>query len=115
MTDGRNISSIFVQVLILWFKNREVDYFEFCKLWSSSAFKLVLVKKRLCCGKDLMHRYDVDGHIRKARCMVRDGVVLSELYDVMQLSHNYRKLRMVLHQVKSRFMLNIIKDEILQN
>jgi hypothetical protein len=27
------IGSIFVQLWILWFRNHEQDYFEFCKLW----------------------------------------------------------------------------------
>jgi hypothetical protein len=100
-------------VWILWFKNHEVDYFEFYKLWSSSAFKLVSKKKRLCRGKDLMHRYGADGHVCKATCMVRGVLVLSELYVVMRLTHNYRKLGMVLRQVKLMSMSNIIKDEIL--
>jgi hypothetical protein len=52
---------------MLWFKNREVNYFEFCKLWSSSAFRLVLEKKIHCCGKDPKHRYDVDGYVHKAK------------------------------------------------
>jgi hypothetical protein len=63
------------------FKNHEADYFEFYKLWSSSAFKLVLEKKRLNHGKDLVHRYGVDGHVRKAKCMVRGHVLLSNLSD----------------------------------
>jgi hypothetical protein len=70
-------------VCISWFKNREEDYFEFCKLWSSSAFKLVSEKKRLCRGKDPMHRYDTDWHARKATHMVRGVVLLSDLYVVM--------------------------------
>jgi hypothetical protein len=53
------------------------------KLWSSSAFKLVLEKKRLCRGKDPMHRYDTDWHVRKATHMVRGVVLLSDLYVVM--------------------------------
>ena len=68
---------------IPWFKNREADYIEFCKLWSSSAFKLVSEKKRLNRGKDLVHRYDADGHVRKAKRMVRGHVLLSNLYVVM--------------------------------
>jgi hypothetical protein len=66
-----------------WFKNREADYFEFCKLWSSSAFKLVSEKKRLNRGKKLMHRCGVDGHVRKTKRMVRGLVLLSNLYVVM--------------------------------
>jgi hypothetical protein len=67
-------------VRIPWFKNREVNYFEFCKLWSSSAFKLVSEKKRLYHEKDLMHRYGADGHVRKAKHMIRGLVLLSDLY-----------------------------------
>jgi hypothetical protein len=70
-------------VRISWFKNREADYFEFCKLWSSSTFKLVLEKKRLDHGKDPAHRYDADGHVRKAKRMVGGHVQLSNLYVVM--------------------------------
>jgi hypothetical protein len=74
---------IFFQVQISWFKNCEADYFEFCKLWSSSAFKLVLEKKRLDRGKDPAHRYGADGHVRKAKRMVGGHVQLSNLYVVM--------------------------------
>jgi hypothetical protein len=70
-------------VRIPWFKNHEADYFEFCKLWSSSAFKLLLEKKRLNHGKDPAHRYGVDGHVRKVERMVRGHVLLSNLYVVM--------------------------------
>ena len=87
---------------IPWFKNREADYFEFCKLWSSSAFRAVSKKKRLCRGKDPKHRYGADGHVRKAKRMVRATVVLSVIYVVMRLTLNYRKLGMVLRQVRSR-------------
>jgi hypothetical protein len=56
---------------IPWFKNREAGYFEFCKLWSSSSFKMVSKKKVLNHGKDQMHRYVTDGHVHKAKHMVR--------------------------------------------
>jgi hypothetical protein len=36
-------------------------------------------KKRLCRGKDPKHRYGVDDHVRKSKCMVRAGVVLSAI------------------------------------
>jgi hypothetical protein len=65
------------------FKNYEADYSKFCNIWSSSAFKLVSEKKILYHGKDLMHRYDTDGHVRKAKHMVRCVVLLSDLYVVM--------------------------------
>jgi hypothetical protein len=70
-------------VRILWFQNHEADYFEFCKLWSSSAFKQVLEKKRLNHGKKLAHRDGTDGHVHKAKRMVRGHVLLSNLYVVM--------------------------------
>jgi hypothetical protein len=69
-------------VRILWFKNCEVNYFEFCKLWSSSSFKLVSEKKDFL-GKDMMHRYDVDRHVGNAKRMIRGNVILSGLYVVM--------------------------------
>jgi hypothetical protein len=50
------------------------------KLWSSSAFMVLSKKKRLCRGKDLKHRYDSDGHVHKSRRIVRDGVVVSDIY-----------------------------------
>jgi hypothetical protein len=102
-------------VQILWFKNREADYFEFYKLWSSSAFKLVSEKKILCCGKDLMHRYGADGHVCKAKCMVKDGVLLSNIYVVMWQTHSYRKFEMVLRQVKLRSLWNIMNVQILRS
>jgi hypothetical protein len=64
-------------------QNYEVDYFEFCKLWSISAFKLVSDKKILNRGKKPTHRYDADGHVRKVKCMVRGHVLLCNLYVVM--------------------------------
>jgi hypothetical protein len=71
------------QVRILWFKNCEVDYFEFCKLWSSSVFRMVSENKRLCRGKDLMHRYGADGHVRKAKRIIRGPILLSNLYAIL--------------------------------
>jgi hypothetical protein len=62
---------MFVHVVILWFRNDKEDYVEFCKLWSSSAFKEKFEKKRLNHGKDPKHIYDVDGHAHKSQCMVR--------------------------------------------
>jgi hypothetical protein len=38
-------------------------------------------KKRRCRGKDPKHRYDVDGHARKSKCMVKAGVMLSVCYN----------------------------------
>jgi hypothetical protein len=73
-------SSIFVQAWIPLFRNREHDYFEFCKLWSSRAFRALSEKKRLYHGKDPKHKYDADGHIHKSKRMVRVGVVLSAIY-----------------------------------
>jgi hypothetical protein len=67
-------------VRILWFRNCEQNYFELYDLWSSSAFKLVSEKKRLCRAKDPKHMYGVDGHARKAKCMVRAHVVLIAIY-----------------------------------
>jgi hypothetical protein len=63
--------TIFVQVRIPWFKNHELDYLEFCKLWSSSAFRAVFEKKRLCRGKVSKHTYGTDGHVRKSQHMVK--------------------------------------------
>jgi hypothetical protein len=63
----------------MWFMNYEQDYLEFCKLWSSSAFRALCEKKRLYHGKNPKHRYDVEGHVRKSKCMVRAGVVLSAI------------------------------------
>jgi hypothetical protein len=65
----RCTSSIFVQVWIPWFKNHK--QLEFCKLWSSSAFRALSEKKRLYRGKDLKHKYDTDGHVHMSLRMVR--------------------------------------------
>jgi hypothetical protein len=46
-------------------------YLEFYKYWSSPAFKTKSEKKRINCGKDLKHRHDTDGHVRKSQRMVR--------------------------------------------
>jgi hypothetical protein len=66
-------------VRILWFRNTEQDYFEFYKLWSSSAFRALSEKKRLCHRKDLKHRYGADGHVRKSKRVVIASVVLSAI------------------------------------
>jgi hypothetical protein len=58
-------------MVIQWFRNHKQDYLEFCKLWSSSAFKVKSEKKRLNRGKDLKHRYDADGYARKSQRMIR--------------------------------------------
>jgi hypothetical protein len=67
----------------MWFQNCEAYYFEFCNLWSSSDFKLVSENKGLNRGKKLVHRYGANGHVRKAKHMVRDHVLLGNLYVVM--------------------------------
>jgi hypothetical protein len=51
----------------------------------------------------------------KAKRMVRGVVLLSGLYVVMWLTHNYMKFKMVLCQVKLRSLLKIIKNQILQS
>jgi hypothetical protein len=61
-----------------------------------------------------MYRYGIDGHVLKSKHMVRCHVLLSDLYVVMRLTHNYKKFKMMLGQEKSRSLLNIIKDQILQ-
>jgi hypothetical protein len=43
------------------FKNGGTDYFEFYKLWSTSGFKFVSQKKRLCHGTDTKHKYGCRG------------------------------------------------------
>jgi hypothetical protein len=56
-----NSATYGLQVLSSWFQRRKILYH----------------------GKDLMHRYDTDGHVRKAKHMVRCVVLLSDLYVVM--------------------------------
>jgi hypothetical protein len=63
--------SIFVQVVIPWFRHYTLIYLEFYKYWYSPKFKAKSEKKRLNHGKDPRHRYDTNGHIRKSRHMVR--------------------------------------------
>jgi hypothetical protein len=58
-------ASIFVHVIIPWFKYRKPVYLEFCKLCSSPEFKAKFEKKRLNRRNDPKHRYVTDGHIRK--------------------------------------------------
>jgi hypothetical protein len=61
-----------------------------------------------------MHRYGIDGHVHKAKHMVSGVVLLSDLYVVMRLIHNYRKFKMVLCQAKPKSLLNIINSQILR-
>jgi hypothetical protein len=63
--------SIFVQVVIPWYRHHMEDYLEFYKYWSSPAFKAKSKKKRMNHGKDPKHKYDADGHVRKPQRMVR--------------------------------------------
>jgi hypothetical protein len=51
----------------------------------------------------------------KAKRMVRGVVLLSGLYVIMWLTHNYMKFKMVLCQVKSRSLMKIIKNQILRS
>jgi hypothetical protein len=39
---------------------------EFCRLWSSPAFKAKSEEKKLNHGKDPKHKYGVDGHVCKS-------------------------------------------------
>jgi hypothetical protein len=95
--------SIFVQVVIPWFRNYREVYLEFCKYWSSPEFKAKSEKKRMNHGKDLKHRYDPDGHIRKSQCMVR-FCGSSDIYMniVMWLTLNYKPSGMALWGVTFR-------------
>jgi hypothetical protein len=95
--------SIFVQVVIPWFRHRKPVYLEFCKYWSSPEFKAKSKKKRLNCGKDPKHRYDTDGHIRKSQRMVRFcGSSAIYMNVVMRLTLNYRPSGMALWGVTLR-------------
>jgi hypothetical protein len=78
---------------------------------------LVLEKKRLNHGKDLMHRYATDGHVCKDKCMVRSSScsIKWPIYVVIWLTHNYKRFEIVLTQVTSMSLLNIIKDRILRS
>jgi hypothetical protein len=98
-----SIVSIFVQVVILWFRNRKEVHLEFYKYQSSPAFKRKSENKRINRGKDLKHRYDADGHVRKSQCMVRfHGSSAIYMYVVMRLTLNYWPSEMTLCQVASR-------------
>jgi hypothetical protein len=46
-------------------------YLELCKYWSSPEFKAKFEKKRINHAKDLKHRYDAGGHIRKLQRMIK--------------------------------------------
>jgi hypothetical protein len=78
---------------------------------------MVLEKKRLNHGKDLMHRYATDGHVCKDKRMVRSSScsIKWPIYVVIWLTHNYRRFEIVLTQVTSMSLLNIIKDRILRS
>jgi hypothetical protein len=58
-------------VVIPWLRNHREVYLELCRYWSSLEFKVKYEKKRLNHGKDLKHRYDAGGHVRKSQRMVR--------------------------------------------
>jgi hypothetical protein len=78
-------------------------YLEFCKYWSSLAFKVKFKKKRMNRGKDPKHRYNVDGHVCKLQHMVRfhDSSVVY-MYVGMRLTLNCMPSGMALCQVTSR-------------
>jgi hypothetical protein len=89
--------SIFVQVVIPWFKNGKEVYLEFCRYWSSLKFKVKSKKKRMNCGKHPKHTYGADGHVHKSQHMVRlCGSSVMYMYVVMRLTLNYRPNGMVL-------------------
>jgi hypothetical protein len=78
-------------VVIPLFKQRKPIYLEFCNYWSSPEFKVKYEKKRLNRGKDLKHKYDVDGHIRMSQHIIRfcssSAIYLNV---VMRLTLNYK-------------------------
>jgi hypothetical protein len=70
---------------------------EFCRYWSSPAFKVKSELKRLNHRKDSKHRYNADGHVCKSQRMVRYcGSSAIYMFVVMRLTLNYRSSRMVL-------------------
>jgi hypothetical protein len=94
---------IFIQVVIPWFRHCREVYLEFCKYWSSPAFKVKSEQKRLNRVKDPKHRYDVDGHVCKSQCMIRfHGSSVIYIFVVMRLTLNYSPSGMVLWGVTSR-------------
>jgi hypothetical protein len=84
-------------MVIPWFRNRREVYLEFCRYWSSLAFKVKSEQKRLNHGKDLKHRSDAGGHFRKSQRMVRFcGSSAIYMFVVMRLTLNYMPSGMVL-------------------
>jgi hypothetical protein len=108
-------TSIFVQVVIPWFRHHREVYLEFCKYWSSPEFKEKSVKKRMNRENDLKHRYGADGHIRKSQRMVRfHGPSAIYMNIIMRLTLNYRPSGMVLWGVTFMSFQTTTEDPILQ-
>jgi hypothetical protein len=94
---SHDAGSIFIQVVILWFRNHKLVYLEFCRYWSSPKFKVKSEKKRQNRGKDPKHRYNVDGHILKSQHMVKfHGSSAIYMNVVIRLTLNYRPSGMAL-------------------
>jgi hypothetical protein len=70
---------------------------EFCRYWSSPAFKAKSEQKKLNHGKYPKHIYGADGHVCKSQRMVRFcGSSAIYMFIVMRLTLNYRPSGMVL-------------------
>jgi hypothetical protein len=52
-------------------QNNLPGYFALCKYWASPEFIKMSKKQRQNRCHEPKYTYDVDGHIRKAKCMVR--------------------------------------------
>jgi uncharacterized membrane protein len=60
-----------VQVRVLWMQNNLPGYIALCKYWVSPKFIEMSMKRRQNQGHELKHTYGTDGHIHKAKKMVR--------------------------------------------
>lgn len=53
-----------------WMANNLEGYHALCRLWSSAGFKAKSEKNRRNRGRQGLHRYGGDGHLRKVKRMV---------------------------------------------
>jgi hypothetical protein len=108
-----------VQVVIPWLETQPEAYRALCRRWASPEFIAASKKHRECRGNDPKHRYGRDGHLRKAKRMVRPIIanicndIFISMCMCMVLTHMYRRLKAVLRRVTSKCTFKGIGDKTL--
>src|SRR6266540_58510 len=100
-------------------EDRPEAYWALCRRWASPEFIALSKKHRGYRGKDPKHTYGADGHMRKAKCMVRPIVhpICKNIFICMcmLLTHSYRQLKAVLSRVTLKCMYMVIGDDTVHN